>query len=176
MKKFFRTALVTVGALAAAMVGLPVPAHAQTSTSLVPDFIQRIFDGLDNPADYVTSRIRLGIIIALGVVILIAVVYSILAAIKYITSQGEEGKVADAKKAITAILSGIAALFIAIIGIVLVLVFFNIQQPPTQLYNFCIEDPEGALCQACTNGSNAGSGQCLTDCQNASSTAIDSCD
>jgi len=164
MKKFFKTALFTAGTFLAAMVGLPVPAHAQ-STSLVPSFIQDIFDSLNNPADYVTSRIRLGIILALGVVILIAVVYSILAAIKYISSQGDEGKVAEAKKAITAILSGIAALFIAIVGIVLVLVFFEVQSPPTQVYNFCITNPDGALCQDCTNGANASTQACISACQ-----------
>lgn len=154
-KKIMIAALAGGTTFLALLFGLPTSVNAQ-GTSLIPNFIQDIFgEAANDPANYVTARIRLGIIIALGVVILVAVVFSILAAIKYISSQGEEGKVAEAKKSVTAILTGIAVLFIAIIGIALVLVFFNVQSPVTEVYNFCITDPDSQLCQDCTNGNNA---------------------
>lgn len=165
MKKKVITAALAGGVtFIAVLFGLPTPAMAQ-GTSLIPNFIQEIFgQAANDPANYVTARVRLGIIIALGVVILVAVVFSILAAIKYISSQGDEGKVAEAKKSVTAILAGIAVLFIAIIGIALVLVFFNVQAPVTQVYNFCITDPDSGACQSCTNGTRANTQACINAC------------
>ncbi|MBN1916242.1 hypothetical protein JW796_04675 [Candidatus Dojkabacteria bacterium] len=163
-KKYAVAALVSVTTFLALIFGLPTSASAQTS--LIPNFIRDIFGEASNdPANYVTARVRLGIIIALGIVILVAVVFSILAAIKYISSQGEEGKVTEAKKSVTAILTGVAVLFIAIIGIALVLVFFNVSTPVTEVYNFCITDPDKASCQSCTNGVDANSTACINECR-----------
>ncbi len=164
-RKLITAALVLFTVFGVVLFALPASASAQ-GTSLIPQFIQDIFNSAgNNPADYITARVRLGIIIGLMGVILVSVVYSILASIKYASSQGDEGKVAEAKKSIQAILSGIAALFIAIVGIILVLVFFRVSTPVTQVYNFCITAPDSDACQSCTNGSTANTQGCTTACE-----------
>ena len=58
-------------------------------------------------------------------IILISVFIIVQSAVKYIQSQGEEAKIAEAQKAIRSVFVGIAVLFIGIIGLILVLAFFN---------------------------------------------------
>lgn len=83
----------------------------------------------DNPGQVATTTVRgwinLGITLLFIGIILIAVFIIVQAAIKYIQSQGDEGKIAEAQKAIKSVFIGIALLFVGIIGIVLVLAFFN---------------------------------------------------
>lgn len=63
---------------------------------------------------------------AVFVVIIIISIYIIIkSALKYIQSEGDEKKIGEASKAIKAVFIGIAALFIGIIGIIIVLAFFN---------------------------------------------------
>lgn len=83
----------------------------------------------DNPGQIATNTVRgwvnLGITLLFIGIILIAVFIIVQAAIKYIQSQGDEGKIAEAQKAIKSVFIGIALLFVGIIGIVLVLAFFS---------------------------------------------------
>lgn len=83
----------------------------------------------DNPGQVATTTVRgwvnLGITLLFIGIILIAVFIIVQAAVKYIQSQGDEGKIAEAQKAIKSVFIGIALLFVGVIGIVLVLAFFN---------------------------------------------------
>jgi heme/copper-type cytochrome/quinol oxidase subunit 2 len=110
------------------------------TSSFLPAPLQTIVKELTtNPGDVVTARIRLALMIALGAIVLVAIVFSMLAAFKYISSQGEEGKVTEAKKAVQSILVGIAVLFISIIGIFLVFTFFGVTAPDTGLCAPCVD-------------------------------------
>src|SRR5690606_26169469 len=60
------------------------------------------------------------------VIILFAVFIIIKAAVKYIRSEGDDTKIQEAQKAIKSVFVGIAALFIGVIGIIIVLAFFNV--------------------------------------------------
>jgi hypothetical protein len=68
---------------------------AQTDSSFLPEQILSLFDLLGpqgtGTATFITSRVRVGLFIALGVIILVAVVYALLASFKYIQSQGDPG-------------------------------------------------------------------------------------
>lgn len=134
------------------VVGL-VNVVAAQSTSLLPAQIADIFNltGPDGSgsAQFVTSRVQLALVIALGIVVLIAVVYAIMAAIKYIQSQGDSGKIEEAQKSITAIFMGIAAMLLAIVGIVLVFVFFGASRPDPNLFQTCLSAPNSEGCKAC---------------------------
>lgn len=132
--------------------------HAQNS-SLLPQQIVEFFElfgaGGSGAAPFITGRVRLALIIALGLIILVAVVYSLLAAFKYIQSQGDPGKIEEAQKAIKAILMGVAAMLIAIVGIVLVFVFFGTGFEDPSLTQTCISAPNSLGCNAClTDGIN----------------------
>lgn len=59
-------------------------------------------------------------------IIIVAVYIIIKAAIKYIRSEGDETKVKEAQKAIKTVFVGVAALFVGILGIVLILAFFQV--------------------------------------------------
>jgi heme/copper-type cytochrome/quinol oxidase subunit 2 len=58
-------------------------------------------------------------------IIIFSIYVIIKAAIKYIRSEGDQGKVEEAQKAIKSVFLGIAALFIGLIGIVIVIAFFG---------------------------------------------------
>ncbi|KXK26786.1 MAG: hypothetical protein TR69_WS6001000807 [candidate division WS6 bacterium OLB20] len=137
-------------------VTMPAAVSAQ---SLLPDQIGDIFNLLgpegSGSANFVTSRVQLGLVLALGAVVLIAVVYAIMAAIKYIQSQGDAGKIEEAQKAIQAIFFGIGAMLIAIVGIVLVFVFFGANRPDPALYQVCLSAPNSAGCESCLNNDAA---------------------
>ena len=60
------------------------------------------------------------------VVFIVAVVYSALAGIKFITSQGDASKLEESKGAVKAILMGFVAIIISIVGIFLVFWLFGI--------------------------------------------------
>jgi len=120
---------------------------------LLPSQIGDIFNLLGEDgtgaSGFVTSRVQLGLVLALGAVVLIAVVYAIMAAIKYIQSQGDAGQIEEAQKAIKAIFLGIGAMLIAIVGIVLVFIFFGATPTNPALYQVCLSAPESEGCRAC---------------------------
>jgi hypothetical protein len=150
--------------LTAAML---LPAQAQ---NLLPKQITDIFGLLgaegSGSAGFVQSRIQLGLVLALGAVVLVAVVYSILSALKYIQSQGDAGKIEEAQKAIKAIFFGIGAMLIAIVGIVLVFVFFGASRPDPSLFQTCLTSPNSIGCRACTDGETNNDDTC-TACEDA---------
>lgn len=148
MKKAIYTTLLTLIGLTS--IGNLNMVSAQT---FLPDDIQQIFDllgeGGSGAAAFVVSRVQLALFIALGVVVLVAVIYALLAAFKYIRSQGDPGEIEEAQKAIKAIFFGLAALLIAIVGIVLVFVFFGADRPEPILIQTCISAPNSVGCSSC---------------------------
>ncbi len=95
--------------------------------SYLPDYIEDILkklgflSGSGDPQEYVQDRVKAGLTILFVVVFLVAIVYSALAAIKFISSQGDASKLEESKGAVKAILFGFAAMLLAIIGIFVVL-------------------------------------------------------
>lgn len=126
--------------------------------SLLPDPIQDIFN-LTGPegsgvVEFVTSRVQFALFIAIGILVLFAVVYALIASFKYIRSQGDPGEIEEAQKAIKAIFMGLAALMVAIIGIVLIFVFFGMKLPETELIQTCISAPNSIGCTVCKDDSS----------------------
>lgn len=74
---------------------------------------------------FLRDRLNLGLSLLFIGIILISVFIIVQAGIKYIQSQGDEGKIQDAQKSIRSVFLGIGLLFVGVIGIVLVLVVFN---------------------------------------------------
>jgi quinol-cytochrome oxidoreductase complex cytochrome b subunit len=89
-------------------------------------------DSVEGIIRFLLSLIFIGII---GV----AIFYIIKSSIKYIRSEGDEGKVQESQKAIKAVFMGVAALMVGIIGLVVILALFN---ATTALET---EDPESVL-------------------------------
>ena len=110
---------------------------------------------------YITSRVQFILVVALGAIILVAVVYALLAAFKYVSSQGEAGKMEDAQKSIKAIFIGIAAMIIAIVGIILVFAIFGARPADPSLYQTCISDPTSKACENCKTAGGSGT-ECST--------------
>lgn len=75
--------------------------------------------------DAAVALVRLSLQLIFIGIIIISIYIIIRAAIKYIRSEGDDQKIQDASKAIKSVFIGIAALFIGIIGIVIILAFFN---------------------------------------------------
>jgi len=130
----------------------PLGVAAQNS-GLLPEQIKSIFDlfGRDGTgaASFISGRVRTGLYIALGMIILVAVVYALIAAFKYIQSQGDPGKIEEAQKAIKAIFMGIAAMLIGIVGVVLVFVFFGAGRVDPNLTQVCLSAPNSQGCEQC---------------------------
>lgn len=137
-----------LGVSTLALVAVPVNAQ-----NLLPSGLKSIFDlfGRDGTgvASFARDRITLALTLALGLIILVAVVYSLIAAFKYIQSQGDPGKIEEAQKAIKAIFMGIAAMLIGIVGVVLVYVFFGASGGDASLYQTCISQPGSVGCKSC---------------------------
>jgi uncharacterized membrane protein YidH (DUF202 family) len=74
---------------------------------------------------FATERIQQVVSLIFIGIIVISVFIIVQAGVKYIQSQGEEGKIAEAQKAIRSVFVGIAILFVGIIGLILVLAFFG---------------------------------------------------
>lgn len=121
--------------------------------SFLPDDIFSIFNLLGTEgagaAGFVTSRVSTALFIALGILVLFGVVYALLAALKYIRSEGDPGQIEEAQKAIKAIFFGFAFMIFGIIGIVLVFVFFTADRPDASLYQVCLSAPNSVGCRVC---------------------------
>jgi len=160
MKDRVLSVLVGVGFVLSAFILLP---QGVWGASLLPEEITGIFDlmGPDGTQTsvFLTSRVRVGLVIALAVLVLVAVVYAMIAAFKYIQSQGDAGKIEEAQKAIKAIFMGIAAMLIGVVGIVLVFVFFGATKPNASLFQTCLSAPNSVGCDACMSG-GAGDATC----------------
>ncbi|GIW58875.1 MAG: hypothetical protein KatS3mg086_160 [Candidatus Dojkabacteria bacterium] len=86
------------------------------------------FGNSSGGADAVNDLISLaqfGLTLVFVGIIAIAVYVVIKASIKYIRSEGEQEKVVEAQKAIKQVFAGLAALFIGLIGLVIILTIFN---------------------------------------------------
>ncbi len=157
--------LVGTGFVFSTLALLPQGVHAQNN-SFLPKQIIDLFNlmGQDGAgtAGFITGRVRTGLFIALGILILVAVVYALLAAFKYIQSQGDSSKIEDAQKAIKAIFMGIAAMMIGIVGIVLVFVFFSASQPAAELFQTCISAPNSVGCEDCKENGSVVGGICAS--------------
>ena len=154
MKKVTKLSIYSL--LLLGMSAVLLPARAQ---NLLPGQISDIFNLLgpqgSGSAGFVQSRIQLGLVLALGAVVLVAVVYAIMAALKYIQSQGDAGKIEEAQKAIKAIFLGIGAMLVAIVGIVLVFVFFGANRPDPSLFQTCLSAAGSKACvESCLIGEN----------------------
>jgi len=71
------------------------------------------------------SFVRFGVSLIFVGIIAIAVFMIIKAALKYIRAEGDESKVEEATKAIKNVFLGVGALIVGIIGLVILLAFFN---------------------------------------------------
>lgn len=125
--------------------------------SLMPDFLTDLLNDWNDTGaiDKIRGFIRLALTLAFGLVILAAVAFSILAAIKYIRSQGDAGQVEEANKAIKAIFQGVIAMFVGIIGVVLVFFIFDVALPDPNLPTVCIKYPESTACRVCSEGTKS---------------------
>jgi len=87
--------------------------------------------------DAIVALVRLALQLVFIGIIIISIYIIIRAALKYIRSEGDESKIQEAQKAIKSVFIGIAALFIGIIGIVIILAFFNagVGETPNEINN-----------------------------------------
>ncbi|MBD3280562.1 hypothetical protein GF389_03500 [Candidatus Dojkabacteria bacterium] len=122
--------------------------------SILPESIGDFLDEWEGSTvtEKVVGFLRLALTLAFGAVILVAVLYSILAAIKYIRSQGDSGQVEEANNAIKAIFQGIAAMFVGFIGIIIVFFIFDVALPDPSLPAVCVKCPNSSDCRVCSEG------------------------
>ena len=159
MKKYLKVSTLVV--LASLSLGLLSTATLAAPGDLLPEWILAIFGLLGNngicTTEYIVSRAQFVLFMVLGGIVLVSVVYALMAAFKYIRSEGEPGKMEEAQKSIKAIFFGIAAMVIAIVGIVLVFVVVGVKQTNPTLLQTCIQASSSEGCYACQNVSiNAG--------------------
>lgn len=153
MKKI-RISTIVIAVLALSILLVPVVFAA----NILPPEILRLFQ-LMGPSgicatQYINSRIQFFMFLALGGLVLISVVYALLAAFKYIRSEGDPGEMEKAQKSIKAIFYGIGSLMVGIIGIVLVFVIFGAQPTNPSLYQVCLSAPASDGCKACLENVN----------------------
>jgi len=116
------------------LTGFTKPIYAATESGWIPDWIYKIItgfgfqgEGTPNPIGQVRTRVQWGITLLFVGVFVVAIVYSALAAIKFISSQGDSSKLEESKAAVKAILMGFAAMLIAIVGIFIIVWVFDRQ-------------------------------------------------
>jgi len=124
---------------------------------------------LENPSEgggaaainFLRSRGELILSLVFIGIILLSVVIIIQAGVKYIQSQGDEGKIAESTKAIKSVFIGIGVLIVGIAGLILVLVFFN----ASGLLDS--DTSSGATEQSCVNdclANSASDSNCVPGC------------
>ncbi len=154
MKKYLKiSTLAVLATLTLVMLGSIALAATAPNNSVFPPELLALLN-ITGPsgicaADYINSRARLALFMVLGALVLISVVYALLAAFKYIRSEGDPGKMEEAQKSIKAIFFGIAAMIIAIIGIVLVFVIFGAKPTNPNIFQTCINASSSEGCKAC---------------------------
>jgi hypothetical protein len=149
--KWKKIGIVVVSLISASLLNTKVSAQ-----EIFPETITNLFNLLGaeggNTSEFVSSRIQALLLIGLGVIVLAAVIYAGLAALKYIRSQGDPGQVEEAGKAVKAIFLGLAVLLLSIVGIVLIFVFFGAEIFNTNIYQTCLSAPSSQGCTACSRG------------------------
>lgn len=137
---------------------------ASAASSFLPESLAKLL-GLVGPggvcaSQYITSRVQFVLVLALGGIVLVAVAYALMAAFKYVRSEGESGKMEEAQKSIKAIFIGIAAMIIAVVGIVLVFAVFGAKPADPALYQTCINAPTSAACTSCKESGYVANNKC----------------
>lgn len=142
MKKFLVSLVIILGlGLSYSPVSAQGPDGA-TSATTGNNLICNIFPFLENVDSFGISSFCKGsdstndavgfirfLLSAVFVAIIIISIYVVIkSALKYIQSEGDDKKIGEASKAIKAVFVGIAALFVGVIGIIIVLAFFNSTQ------------------------------------------------
>lgn len=150
-EKIFKFTMFLSGFFLTGLAVFTTPASAQ---NLLPQQIQDLLSSLgpggEGTAEFISSRVRNFLILGLGVLILFAVVFIVIAALRYIRSQGEEGEVEGAKKGIEAIFQGLIIMLIAFIGIIVVFVIFGTNPFNPSIYQVCVSAPNSVGCiQGC---------------------------
>lgn len=99
----------------------------QLFNEILPDLFGRSEDISDDvsQADTIIGLLKNGLILLFVAVIILAVVYSALAGIKFITSQGNSDKVTEASDALKNVLVGVAAAFLGVIAIFIITAIFS---------------------------------------------------
>lgn len=125
--------------------------YAQCAGSWLPEVIQNYICN-PNPELVAESRIRALFFIAVGVIILTAIVMTLRMALKLIMSGGKEEKEKEAFDGIKAIFVGIIFLFVILLAIPIVLGFFGVKfNDMTSGMLICVKAPQSAGCYACMN-------------------------
>jgi hypothetical protein len=145
VKKLATSAMAKVSAVAGTagmfLFGLRNPAFAQSfscdESSFLPCYIQEIMSKIvpskgGDPNTYINDRVKTGLTILFVVVFIVAIIYSALAAIKFISSQGDASKLEESKGAVKAILMGFAAMLVAIIGLFVILYVLGTTEVPDE--------------------------------------------
>ncbi|BCX13779.1 MAG: hypothetical protein KatS3mg085_311 [Candidatus Dojkabacteria bacterium] len=81
--------------------------------------------GAENAVNTIVGLVQLGGTLVFVGIIGISIYVIIKAAIKYIRSEGEQEKVVEAQKAIKQVFAGLAALFVGLVGLVIILALIN---------------------------------------------------
>ena len=131
MKKVKRALLNTFAKVSVAssvvgsfLFGLASPIFAQALYPSWVDKITNIFTG-GSPVSWARARVQWALTILFVVVFVVAIIYSAMAAMKFISSQGDSSKLEESKAAVKAILMGFAAMIIAIVGIFIIFWLFG---------------------------------------------------
>lgn len=133
---------IVTGVAVSLLFGLASPVSAQNYTFLptyINQILQKVMGGGAGPQEYVNNRVKAALTILFIVVFIVAIAYSALAAVKFISSQGDSSKLEQSKAAVKAILMGFAAMLLAIIGLVIMLWLLGATNMPEE--NIPINQP-----------------------------------
>jgi TRAP-type mannitol/chloroaromatic compound transport system permease small subunit len=131
---------VAAGVAGSLLFGFTSPVLAQ---SWYPAWVDTITGHITSGGvvDWARQWVQWALTLLFIIVFIVAVIYSALAAIKFISSQGDASKLEESKAAVKAILMGFAAMIIALVGIFIIFWVFgasaqfsesinNINEPP----------------------------------------------
>lgn len=79
----------------------------------------------DTTSETIKSTFNLIVSLIFVAIIIFSIYVIIKAAVKYIRSEGDPAKIEEAQKAIKSVFIGIAALFVGLIGIIIIIAFFG---------------------------------------------------
>lgn len=116
------------GVIGTMLFGMNEHVYAAAGGSVLPSWLQNIvdqFSDLGTTEGWINTQVRIALTALFVIVFLVAIAYSALAAIKFITSQGESGKLEESKAAVKAILMGFGAMILAIVGLFVILVLLG---------------------------------------------------
>lgn len=157
----FRSALGVLLVVLLLQLGiLPVAAQQSILPPELADIIER-FPGGAGLVDFVTDNVRLLITVLWIVLVLAAVVYAGVAGFKYVSSQGDAGKIEEAQKAVKAIWMGVAAFFVSIIGMVVIIAIAG-GTVTTSIYETCVLAAGSEGCKSCNDEGRTADNLCNT--------------